>query len=67
MNAKIVVGIYGVHADGTSRIQIIESKSQNPFIFDLLDVCFRLYGIRSLINTSFNSKENQLYIHLQML
>jgi len=49
-----------VHADNTSRIQIIEKRNQNPFLHDLLEVCFELYGIRALINTSFNCKDEPI-------
>ncbi len=49
-----------VHADNTSRIQIIEKRNQNPFLYDLLEVCFELYGIRALINTSFNCKDEPI-------
>jgi carbamoyltransferase len=45
-----------VHVDGTSRIQILENREQNPFLFDLLKFCSDNYGLRALINTSFNLK-----------
>lgn len=45
-----------VHIDGTSRIQILEKKKQNPFLYDLLKICAEIYGLRALINTSFNRK-----------
>lgn len=45
-----------VHVDGTSRIQILERRRQNPFLFDLLNVCAEKYKIKALINTSFNYK-----------
>jgi len=45
-----------VHVDGTSRIQTIYNRDENPFIFDLLTVLDESYGIKALINTSFNSK-----------
>ena len=45
-----------VHVDGTSRIQIIEERTQNPYIFDLLTYLDKAKGIKALINTSFNAK-----------
>lgn len=45
-----------VHVDGTSRIQTIYNRDENPFIFDLLTVLDESFGIKALINTSFNSK-----------
>lgn len=45
-----------VHVDGTSRIQILENRELNPFIFDLLKTCAETYGLKALINTSFNRK-----------
>ncbi|HKL30955.1 MAG TPA: carbamoyltransferase C-terminal domain-containing protein, partial [Tangfeifania sp.] len=45
-----------VHADGTARVQTIFKKQQNPFLFDLLELLDVKYGIKALINTSFNGK-----------
>lgn len=45
-----------VHINGTSRIQAIEKREENPYLFDLLDYLEKEYGIKALINTSFNSK-----------
>lgn len=45
-----------VHVDGTSRIQIIEERTQNPYLFDLLTYLDENKGIKALINTSFNAK-----------
>jgi len=45
-----------VHVDGTSRIQVIEERKQNPFMFDLLTYLDGKEGIKALINTSFNAK-----------
>lgn len=45
-----------VHVDGTSRIQTLESREANPFLFDLLTCLDEHYAIRALINTSFNAK-----------
>lgn len=43
-----------VHVNGTSRIQTIFSRDENPFMFDLLEKMDNDYGIKALINTSFN-------------
>jgi carbamoyltransferase len=45
-----------VHADGTARFQTLFKKEENPFLYELLQVLDEKYGIRALINTSFNSK-----------
>ncbi|MBI9067232.1 MAG: hypothetical protein JEZ09_08065 [Salinivirgaceae bacterium] len=44
-----------VHIDGSSRIQTIFHRKENPFVFDLLSF-LNTKGIRALINTSFNTK-----------
>lgn len=45
-----------VHVDGTSRIQTIFKRDDNPFIYDLLDILDREHQVKALINTSFNVK-----------
>ncbi len=45
-----------IHADGTSRIQVLFSENDNPFIYNLLKKLNKNYGIKALINTSFNAK-----------
>ena len=45
-----------VHVDGTSRIQTIFNRSDNPFLYDLLKLLDEKYRIKALINTSFNKK-----------
>lgn len=45
-----------VHADGTARFQTIFERTDNPFLYDLLTVLDKNYGIKALINTSFNRK-----------
>ena len=45
-----------VHINGSSRIQIIENYDDNPFIYSLLDYLDKNYGIKALINTSFNRR-----------
>ncbi|TRX66270.1 carbamoyltransferase C-terminal domain-containing protein [Carboxylicivirga sp. M1479] len=42
-----------VHVDGTARIQSI-TKDDNPYIYALLDLLDCKYGVKALINTSFN-------------
>ncbi|WP_319500175.1 carbamoyltransferase C-terminal domain-containing protein [uncultured Draconibacterium sp.] len=44
-----------IHADGTARFQAISEESDNPFLFALLKQLDEKYGIKALINTSFNS------------
>lgn len=44
-----------VHADGTSRIQTVFSREDNSFLFDLLRYLDTQYGVKALINTSFNA------------
>jgi carbamoyltransferase len=48
-----------VHVDGTARPQIIE-KSSNPRYYKILHEYFKLTGIPSLINTSFNLHEEPI-------
>lgn len=45
-----------VHVDGTSRIQTIFNRSENPFIYDVLMELDTNYNVKALINTSFNIK-----------
>lgn len=45
-----------VHVDGTSRIQTIFQRDENPFIYDLLDILDSEHQVKALINTSFNVK-----------
>lgn len=45
-----------VHVDGTARIQVLRSASQNPFMYALLTLLDQKYGIKALINTSFNKR-----------
>jgi len=49
-----------VHADGTARFQTIFEKRQNPFLYDLLIFLDMNYGIKALINTSFNGKDEPM-------
>ncbi len=45
-----------VHFDGTSRIQTIFERADNPYLHDLLTMLDEKYNIKALINTSFNIK-----------
>ncbi len=51
-----------VHTNGTSRIQTVFTKNQNPFMFDLLSYLDKHHNIKALINTSFN-KQGEPIIH----
>jgi carbamoyltransferase len=45
-----------VHVNGSSRIQCINTMEENPFIYSLLDYLEKNYGVKALINTSFNKR-----------
>jgi carbamoyltransferase len=45
-----------VHVNGSSRIQTIDSRDDNPFIYDLLVYLQKQHDIKALINTSFNKR-----------
>lgn len=48
-------GLTGViHANGTTRIQTLDSEHDNPFMFRLLSYLYARHQILGLINTSFN-------------
>ncbi|MFC2138948.1 carbamoyltransferase C-terminal domain-containing protein, partial [Bacteroidota bacterium] len=51
-----------VHENGTARIQTLFKKEDNPFLFDLLNYLDNKYGIKALINTSFNGN-NEPMVH----
>ncbi|WP_321370154.1 carbamoyltransferase C-terminal domain-containing protein [uncultured Draconibacterium sp.] len=44
-----------IHTDGTARFQSISKKADNPFLYLLLKRLDKKYGIKALINTSFNT------------
>ena len=53
-----------IHINGTSRIQTISARAENPFIYDLLSYLDKNHAIKALINTSFNHKgEPIVYKH----
>lgn len=45
-----------VHANGSARIQTIGARAENPYLFELLCYLKEYYGVRALINTSFNAQ-----------
>jgi carbamoyltransferase len=49
-----IVGV--VHANGTSRIQTVYAREDNPFLWDLLTCLDEVHQIPALINTSFNHR-----------
>lgn len=44
-----------LHTDRTARFQTLFSRSENPFLFDLLTFLGEKFGVKALINTSFNA------------
>ena len=44
----------GVHKDGTSRIQVLFGREENPLLWDVLTLLDTEYGHIALLNTSFN-------------
>ncbi|MDX2282992.1 MAG: carbamoyltransferase C-terminal domain-containing protein [Bacteroidia bacterium] len=53
-NRAAIAGV--VHANGTSRIQTLFSRADNPFLWDVLMYLDEHHGIPALINTSFNGR-----------
>jgi len=53
-NRTSIAGV--VHANGTSRIQTLFARDDNPFIWDVLVRLDEVHGIAALINTSFNRR-----------
>jgi len=49
-----------VHIDGSSRIQTLKERRENPFLYDLLHTLEAQQGIKALLNTSFNAKGRPL-------
>ncbi|MCW3786825.1 carbamoyltransferase C-terminal domain-containing protein [Plebeiibacterium sediminum] len=45
-----------VHIDGTARVQTVRNEAQNKFMFHLLTCLHNKYGVKALINTSFNKR-----------
>ncbi len=48
-----------VHIDGTARPQVIK-REDNPYYYDVLNEYYKLSGIPTLINTSFNMHEEPI-------
>jgi carbamoyltransferase len=44
-----------LHVDQTARIQVLGSRPDNPYLYDLLEMLEKEHHIRVLINTSFNA------------
>ena len=53
-----------VHVEGTARIQVVNRREQNSYLFYLLTYLDEHYGIKALINTSFNIKGEPILIRL---
>ncbi len=49
-----------IHVNGTARIQTVFKRSENSFIYDLLNLLDAEFGIKALINTSFNTKDEPI-------
>ncbi|WP_075590995.1 carbamoyltransferase C-terminal domain-containing protein [Labilibacter marinus] len=45
-----------VHIGGSARIQTMRNEKQNPFMFALLQELDNNFGIKAIINTSFNKR-----------
>ncbi|OGF26058.1 hypothetical protein A2303_04630 [Candidatus Falkowbacteria bacterium RIFOXYB2_FULL_47_14] len=48
-----------VHVDGTARPQVI-TREDNPYYYDIVNEYYKLSGIPTLINTSFNMHEEPI-------
>ena len=48
-----------VHLDGTARPQVIR-REDNPYYYDIINEYYKLSGIPTLINTSFNMHEEPI-------
>ena len=48
-----------VHVDGTARSQIVTPVG-NPSFYEILEEYYKLTGIPSLVNTSFNMHESPI-------
>ena len=48
-----------VHLDDTARPQVIR-REDNPYYYDLINAYYKLSGIPTLINTSFNMHEEPI-------
>ena len=48
-----------VHLDGTARPQVID-RATNPYYYDIINEYYKLSGIPTLINTSFNMHEEPI-------
>ncbi len=48
-----------VHLDGTARPQVLK-REDNPYYYDILNEYYKLSGLSSIINTSFNMHEEPI-------
>jgi len=44
-----------LHVDQTARIQVLDRRQDNPYLYDLLEMLEDKHHIKALINTSFNA------------
>jgi carbamoyltransferase len=44
-----------LHVDQTARIQVLSSRQENPYLYDLLEMLEEEHHLKALINTSFNA------------
>ena len=51
-----------VHSSGSARFQTVFQRNDNPFLHDLLHILNSRHGVKALINTSFNRK-NEPMVH----
>jgi carbamoyltransferase len=45
-----------VHVNGRARIQTLQTRADNPFLFELLSYLADHHGVKALLNTSFNTQ-----------
>ena len=49
-----------VHVDGTARPQVIDKNHPLTLYFKILERCKTYYGLKALVNTSFNNHEEPI-------
>ena len=54
-----------IHNSGTARIQVISTKNENPFLYDLLTYLYKKINILGLINTPFN-RQGEPIVHTKV-
>ena len=45
-----------IHTNGTARFQVVENEIQQPFLYALLSLLDNRFGMKALLNTSFNGR-----------